>query len=294
VKPVDLRAYDYYLRGMQLLHRTTVPEIEQARTLFRRAVEIDPEYPLGHSGLAITCGLLHMWIQPRSEYWEEADRASRRAVELGPAVATAHVARGFALTMTGDFPDAQVSFMRALELEPRNWEALYYYGRAAVAEGLIDKAAGLFRRAAEVDPDDFHAPTMLVSVLGGLDRPEEHRDWGRRTLERIERHLELFPDDVRAVYFGAGQWAVVGETERALEWCARALEMDPDEPGVRYNVACVYAQIGRVDEALDLLERNIQDGWGYLSWIEKDADLRSLQGHPRFRRILGELASRDE
>ncbi|HMB69132.1 MAG TPA: protein kinase [bacterium] len=294
VKPADLRAYDYYLRGMQLLHRTTVTDIEQARSLFRRAVEIDPEYPLGYSGLTFTCGLLHMWIRPKPEYQEEADRASRRAVELGPAVATAHVARGFALTMTGDFPDAQVSFMRALELEPRNYEALYYYGRAAVAEGLLDKAAGLFRRAAEVNPDDFHAPTMLISVLGGLeDRAEEQREWARLALERVERHLELYPDDVRAVYFGSGHWAHLGEPEQAVTWARRALEMAPGEPGVRYNVACTYAHIDREEEALDLLERNIDSGWGYLSWIEKDADLKSLREHPRFRKLLGKLAARD-
>jgi adenylate cyclase len=108
----------------------------------------------------------------------------------------------------------------------------------------------------------------------------------------IDRHLRLHPDDVRAVYFAAGHWSALGEPDRALALARKALKMAPQDSGVRYNVACVYVSEGLHEEALDLLEENVNAGWGYVAWVEHDPDLEPLRKHPRYCQLMKRLESR--
>jgi len=50
--PRDLRAHEFYLRGRQLVGRVSKEDWLQAPALFRRAIELDPEYAQAHAGLA--------------------------------------------------------------------------------------------------------------------------------------------------------------------------------------------------------------------------------------------------
>ena len=69
----DVRAYDCYLRGIQLFHQFRRKAIEAATEMFTRAIEIDPGYARAHAGLADCYSLLYMtwareairWRRPR-------------------------------------------------------------------------------------------------------------------------------------------------------------------------------------------------------------------------------------
>jgi hypothetical protein len=56
-----------------------------------------------------------------------------------------------------------------------------------------------------------------------------------------------------------------------------------------YNAACFFAVQGEREEALDCLEKAVQLGFGLRGWIENDADLASLRGHPRFEAVLASM-----
>ncbi|MEO8575128.1 MAG: protein kinase, partial [Gemmatimonadales bacterium] len=59
---VDVKAYDYYLRGRQYSHHFRRKSLEYARQMFNRAIEIDPEYARAYAGVADACSLLYVYF----------------------------------------------------------------------------------------------------------------------------------------------------------------------------------------------------------------------------------------
>src|SRR4249919_1148214 len=118
--PRDMRAYEFYLRGRQLEGRTTELSWKQAPLMFRRAIEIDPEYAQAWAGLADSLCELLMWRLEVAQGGAlvEAKNAAHRALELDPNLAEAHVAKAHALSMSGEHDAATEAYERALSLDP--------------------------------------------------------------------------------------------------------------------------------------------------------------------------------
>src|SRR5206468_5319087 len=123
----DLRAYDLYLRARGIFSQFRAEAMVSARDLFRRAVEIDPLFAHALTGLAGVCAWLYQWRGREPERLEEALSASARALALRPDLAESHSARGYALSLGGQVAEAEQQFRIAIELNPRLFEAHYFY-----------------------------------------------------------------------------------------------------------------------------------------------------------------------
>ena len=117
----------------------------------------------------------------------------------------------------------------------------------------MEEAARLFRRAAELRPDDIFAPMILVGIERGLERFEEALATARLSLERADKELERYPESSCPAFASAMALAVLGDREAAVRRAEHALAMEPDDHPTEYNAACVYSLLGEVDRALDLL-----------------------------------------
>ncbi|MGD8377285.1 MAG: tetratricopeptide repeat protein, partial [Acidobacteriota bacterium] len=284
-----VQAYDYYLRGRGFYFQYRRRGIQFGLEMFRRAIAIDPHYARAHAGVADCCAWLYMYGGSSEENRVEADRASRRALELDPELAEAHVSRGVALSLQGDYGAAERCFEEAIRLDPDLFEAHYFYARDCFAQGKAEKAIEMFGRAAAVRPDDCQSDALVAQILDELGRPEEARAARRKAVERATARLQLNPDDTRTLYLAANALVALGETERGLEWAGRALSSDPDEPMVVYNIACIHALAGHHEKALDLLEHAVNAGLTQRDWLLHDGDLRPLREHPRFQDIIAAL-----
>ena len=285
----NVKAYDYYLRGRQFFHQFREKGFEFAQQMFERAIEIDPGYARAYAGIADCCSFLYTYWHASVNTLEQADAASRKALELDPDLAEAHASRGLAVSLRKQYDEASHEFETAIRLDPNLFEAYYFYGRSRLAEGKMPEAAALFEKASNVNPEDYQSPALLANVYRTLGRTADMERVYRKALEIVEKHVEIHPDDARALYMGAGALTVIGERQRALDWTRRALAIEPDDPGVLYNIACNYSQLGRPEEALDCLEKAIQNGFGFKQWIEHDSDLEPIRNHPRFATVLKRL-----
>ncbi|MHC4974534.1 MAG: protein kinase domain-containing protein [Planctomycetota bacterium] len=285
----DVQAYDYYLRGRQFFHQMRRKGFDFARDMFARAIALDPTYAKAYAGLADCCSLLYAYWEATDENLKEADAASRKALQIAPELAEAHVARAVALSLNKKFDDGDAEFKTALRLDPECFEAFYFYARSCLIQGKQEKAVELFERASELRPEDYQAPILLAAIFDGLGRKREADAAARRGLKVAEKHLELHPDDARALYLGAGAQCQLGERARSVEWAGRALKIDPDEPVILYNVGCMYSQLGRVEDSLDCLEKAVDNGFRDKAWFDSDSTLDPLRAHPRFLALLEKL-----
>ena len=286
VATVNIQAYDFYLRGRQFFHQWRRKSVEQARRLFERAIEIEPDYALAHAGVAMCCALIYDYWDASAANLQMANVASRTAVDLDPNLAEANWARGLVLGIAKQYAEGNAAFEKAIQLEPNLVEAHHFYGRALLQQGNRARAAEEFREAHRLRPEDYQPILFLSRVLGDPDEAEAAR---HSALAALERHLEFNPEDPRALNLGAILAAQLGQLEKGMEWTRRALTSGPDDSNLLYNVACFYAVQGHGDEAMDCLEKAIENGWRARDWLINDPDFDSLRSDPRFQALLNRL-----
>jgi serine/threonine protein kinase/Flp pilus assembly protein TadD len=285
----NVQAYEYYLRGRQFFHLFREKSNQFARRMFARAIEIDPSFALAYAGTADCSSFLYIWWDPSEANLEQADAASKKALELAPEMAEAHASRGLALTLNKRYDEAYQEFEAAIRLDPKLFEAYYFYGRACFERGRHAEAAHAFERAAAVRPEDYQTPSLMALAYDALGRKEDSEAARRRAVRIIEQYLELNPGDARALYLGAIDLCYLGDRERSRDWADRALAVDPDDAAVLYNVACAYNQLGLQDMALDCLEKATLNGAANRGWMENDPDLDSLRALPRFQAMFDRM-----
>ena len=117
-----------------------------------------------------------------------ADREFRRALELSPGYAFAHLWQAVFLTAEGRFEEARAAGERALALDPLSVAVREHQGWLRYSAGEYDEAIDRLGRALELDPGYPHAHRYLgLSYLmkGDLDR----------AITELSRTRAALPDD---------------------------------------------------------------------------------------------------
>jgi tetratricopeptide (TPR) repeat protein len=292
----NAEAYDLYLRGQAFLRDGTDSTLPKAMHAFREAIARDPRFAQAHAGLANAIAVRGLWrLDVSHADYEEAYASVSRAIELEPRMPEAFEARAGLLSLQRRNAEANQAYDEAIRLNPASYEAHYMYARHCFQIGEFARAVPLFETAMRLRPDDYQPVTMMVGALEKLGRPDL-QEVMQLAMRAIDRHLEIEPDDGRALQLGAVQAAKLGDARRTEELAERALAARPNEFATYYNLSCAYAVLGQHERALDLLDHAVQRGRGNLDWIEKDPDFDTLRGQPRFEEIIGRLrtaAARD-
>jgi tetratricopeptide (TPR) repeat protein len=133
---------------------TVLKRYEEAIPIYRRSIELDPNYGLAHCDLGISLDELGRT--------EEAIESYRRAVELEPNAVLNHYNLAVGLTNLRRFDEALASFARALELDPKIAKIHFMRGYAFEKLARYDEAVESYRRATELDPNDAQNFGYLV------------------------------------------------------------------------------------------------------------------------------------
>jgi len=284
---VDPKAYDFFLRGLSYFARHTTQDNVYAQQMFKQAVDIEPEFGRGWAGIAYTYGFSYMYFNASEVNLAEAKRTSAKALALAPDLAESHVAAGIAFCMHQDYRNSEIEFENAIELDPRNYEAWFFFGRAKVQEGDLRRALKLFDRASQVRPEDFQSVLLQPQLYISLDQEGKAMEVTRKGIERVRAVLELNPDDNRALNMGAFALLRLGEQDEAIKWMEASMQKAPMDSIVQYNGACFFSLAGETDRALDCLENClIKVGNINREWLMHDSDIDNIRDHPRFAGII--------
>ena len=139
----SLDAYDYFLRGLASLYQWTRESNDEALRLFRRAIELDPNFAVAHGMAAwsFVWRKVNGWISDRANELAEVERLARRAVELGPDDVVALAGGGYALVfVVHDLDEGPAVMERALALNPNHAWTLNSSGWTKAFLGDTDTA----------------------------------------------------------------------------------------------------------------------------------------------------------
>ncbi|HET6178660.1 MAG TPA: winged helix-turn-helix domain-containing protein [Candidatus Sulfotelmatobacter sp.] len=314
VHPVDLEAYEAYLKGRYHWNRRIGKELPKAAQCFQRAIEKDPSYAAAYAGLADSLSSLGTWsfVSP-NESCGKAKGAALRAVELDPGLGEAHVSLAWVTAWYDyDFATAEGQFERAIELSPRYATGHYWFGFFLAYLGRYEEGYTELRRAIRLDPFSAVIHWGLGFVYWCWRRYDKALEELQRTIEldsnfapahaflgwvySLESLHELAITSLRtAVQLSRGsQWlgslgrvyAAAGRREDALEILQQLNELSKQCYVTPYVLGQTYAALGDIDEAFRWLETGYQERAAWMVVLKIDPHLDPLRSDPRFEDLL--------
>jgi adenylate cyclase len=285
----NAEAYKLYLMARQFWLLDSERNNELCVRICKRVVELDPNYAQAWATLALA-----QWnVFNRGDSTDDGESAAAMALKLDPGLSDAHAAVAAAHRSKGRFAEGIAACEQALAIDPNSYIAHRVAGLCCIGSRRFDEAIVHFEAAAASLESDFTAASFVVQCHEANGDFVKAREAARRAMSRIEKVVAAQPDHGRAIGFGVGMLASLGERERAREWVERGRLLDPGNVSLLYNFACAMVQLRDTETALELMQSvTAQMNSGMLSWIQADSDLDPIREEPRFQAMLEQARQR--
>jgi len=310
IKP---EAHDAYLRGH---YSWVVGRNEDAGRYYRQAVQIQPDYALGWTGLADYYAIeaLRGEVDPLQAL-PQAEAAARKAVELDDSLPRAHATFGGMIFFNhGDDLQALNELTRATELDSQDGEGFHLHAKILCALGRYDEAIAVQKQSTAINP--FEHPGAMAEIY------ECTRQFDA-AISDGEMRLKDFPaaPDILEVLAASYHWK--GRDQEAVEMLARQISAEGDLPRsaavrrafetggyaavVRCQLAAVekkartervstfaladlHGKLSEHDETLALLEQGVNERDPLLLLLaQSDPAFDFLHANPRYRSLIQKM-----
>src|SRR5712692_9544119 len=168
--PTDnLEAYDFVLRGTEAFLRA-FSEVKkelnaQARQMFEKAIELDPQYAGAYAMLGWTYFFdwFFQWNPNRAQSLERAFELAQRAVALDDSLPLPHWTLSRVYLWQKQHEQAIAEAERAIALDPNDADGYWNLGNTLAFVGRPEEAIGLYEKALRLNP---HYPAFYLLDLG--------------------------------------------------------------------------------------------------------------------------------
>jgi len=250
--------YESYLRGM-FTDSYDQGEVKKSIAHFEQAINKDPAFAPAYIGLASAyyeLGTPGIGGAPPSEVRPKVISATRKALELDPAVPEAHALLAAVYQEQWQWSEAQAEYKLALELNPNDAGAHLAYARWLLCQGRTEEALEWSRRGRQLDPLGVSGDN-----IGWILFQARHYD---EAIRELRSDLALRPDDASAYWFLGFALIANGQAEEAIPPLEKGVALSKRSSAVIAVLIRAYAHAGRRPEAvrlLDELKRRQQDGY---------------------------------
>jgi adenylate cyclase len=218
----NLEAYDLVLRGQEERRRTTREGNAEARRLFVKALDLDPEYARARVelGWAHLQSWQFLW-STGPESLERAQELAERAIALDDTLANAHSLLGQVYLWRKEHDRAITEAERAVALAPNDADGYETLAEVLAWAGRGEDSLRFIRQAMRLNP---HYPFFYLWTLGHASyltrRPEDALDAFRKLAQQNPNFLPAH------AYLGVLLSEMGHDEEAQAEW-RQALQLSP-------------------------------------------------------------------
>lgn len=316
-RKVNSEAYEAYLKGNFYLNKATKHDLETSLQYFELAKEIDPDYALAYTGIALVWGFrmqmgyasfneaspkaksaawkamkldsthadIHYMLAVSSAWgewnWDEAVKEFKQAISLNPNHAEARAYYSHILYTLGHPEEARKQIVLAMKLDPFNSLLKNLYGMDLVYEHLYDSAIHVLHMVLNISPNDPIALSTLRTVY------HQKQMYGK-ALEMWKTSYSSRGDSLAVKTLDQGY--VEGGYHVALQRLAEYLiERSQVTHVTPWQIGTLYTRGGMKDLALDWLEKAYLTHDPNMPYIRIDPIFDYMHDDPRFLELLKKM-----
>jgi len=304
------------LRGRFLWNKRKPVEMRKSLDHFQKALELEPNNALFHSGLADAYTLLAFYRSGGSEeLYKKAKFSASKALKLDKNLAEAHTSlAGVLHKYDVDWEGASREFQIAIRLNPNYPTAHQWYAIYLASKGNCNEALSEINTALELDPLSMIMRTdkgWLLHMCGRSDEAISQLE-GVRQLDQnygtsyflilaycekdlfekaiAEANQSISSDGQINVYhlLLAYSEARAGRKTQAEARLQSVIDLPSRRPWA-YEIGLVYLALGRQNKAIDYFEKVVGQRTSWQPFLKREPELKDIQQHPRFRDLLKKL-----
>ncbi len=244
----NLNAYDYYLKGREYYRQYETAANEQAIVLFRKAIDLDPDYTLAYAGLADAYNQ-RVYRFGFGDAWLDSSEAQvKKALKLDPESAEAYKARGLQLEARRKFRGALDAHLKALQYNPTY--SMPNTGYTYLRLGKLDKAHAFLKQAWRINPTFAMASSDMGDVNVLLKKYNQAEEWYRRA-------EEMQPDFYEGQIFFANLDLLRRRFNAGLDKALAILEVDENHMDAIWTAGFAELLMGNAAQARQYFEKHI-------------------------------------
>ena len=218
----NMEAYDYYLKGLEHFSRITREANLDARKMFEKSIEVDPQYAPAISQLGTT--YLYDWTygwEDDLQLLEKAFNLAQQAMTLDDSLSDAHSLLGYVYLWKREHQKAISETEKAVALEPNNADWLVCLGDILTWDERPDKALGLIKKAMRLNPK--HPGPYLWSLGHSYFLMKQYEE----AISSFKRALNINPNYHPSHFYLAASYSELGKNKEARAQIAELLHKWP-------------------------------------------------------------------
>ncbi len=181
---LDTTAYDDYVRGSSALREGTEAGFRQALDCYQQALNHDPGFAMAYAGLGKTHFLLGDYhFESAAESASKAEAAVTQGLAADPSIPELYVLRAGLLSRRSPPQPIEEAYRRAIELNPSDADAHVEYALFLRGAGRMDEARREIESALVLDPLSPHVHLVAGWVSISADRLDDARSHLERALQ---------------------------------------------------------------------------------------------------------------
>ena len=307
-KTVNPVAYEYYLRGVDLMSSHDFPH---AIEMLEKSTEMDPNYALTWAYLGQSYNSTASFQVSGREQYRRARAALQRALDLQPRQPEATIFLANLLIDTGDVETAVPLLRDTLKSNPNNAAAHWELGYAYRFGGALRESVAECELARQIDPTVRANGSVLNAYLylGQYDKflaslPDVdnssflvfYRGFGeyhQRDLAQAARDFDGAFRLEHTMYTQTGKALGDAIAHRESEGLSLLHDLESKiqqrgvgDPEGTYKIAEAYAVLGDKASAFRMLRYSIQHGFFAWPYFTSDPLLTNLRDEPQFSELM--------